>query len=221
MSSDITYLLLQAAAGDLDAFDAIVRETQRDVGRFIQSLLGRSSSDEAADVAQDTFLRAWRSAPTFTGSSSGRTWLFGVARNVVADHQRRHARRNRIRKFVSFSARNDESSNQSPDLANGRDFDPADGNRFDEHYALQGLVDQLEPERKEAFVLTQIVGLSYAEVAEICHVPLGTIRSRVARARESLAAAYQMTERDRQDRDDRNDRQDRDDRQDSQDRQAN
>jgi RNA polymerase sigma-70 factor, ECF subfamily len=197
MSSDITYLLLQAGAGDLDAFDDIVRETQHDVGRFIQSLLGRSSSDEAVDVAQETFLRAWRSAPTFTASSSGRTWLFGVAHNVVADHQRRHARRNRIRKFVSFSARGAESSNQSADVANGRDFDPADGHRFDEHYALQGLVDQLDPQRKEAFVLTQIVGLSYTEVAEICHVPVGTIRSRVARARESLAAAYRLAEHDR------------------------
>ena len=196
MSSDITYLLLQAAAGDLDAFDDVVRETQHDVGRFIQSLLGRSGSDEAADVAQETFLRAWRSAPTFTGSSSGRTWLFGVARNVVADHQRRHARRNRIRKFVSLSARRDESSDQSASVANRRDFDPADGNRFDEHYALQGLVDQLEPERKEAFVLTQIAGLSYAEVAEICEVPVGTIRSRVARARESLALAYRLGEPD-------------------------
>jgi RNA polymerase sigma-70 factor, ECF subfamily len=211
MSTDVTFLLLKAATGDLEAFDDIVRDTQHDVGRFIQSLLGRSSSDEAADVTQETFLRAWRSAPTFTGSSSGRTWLFGVARNVVADHQRRHARRGRIRKFISLSARSDESFNQSADVANRRDFDPADGNRFDEHYALQGLVDQLEPERKEAFVLTQIVGLSYAEVAEICDVPLGTVRSRVARARESLATAYRVGERDGQKPEEPWDRQDRQD----------
>jgi RNA polymerase sigma-70 factor, ECF subfamily len=189
---DITYLLLQAGQGNADAFDEVVRQTQHEVLRFAQSLIG---PNEAGDVAQDTFLRAWRSAPTFTGSASGRTWLFGVARNVVADHQRRHARRTRIRKFVSFSSQGKHRLN-TVDL-NATEVEPSDNHRFEEYSALQVLVDLLEPERKEAFVLTQILGLSYAEVAEICGVPIGTIRSRVARARGALVMAYLAEEHDK------------------------
>jgi RNA polymerase sigma-70 factor, ECF subfamily len=203
MSSDITYLLLQAGKGDLDAFDEVVRQTQHDVARFIQSLNGRIGAQDVAgtaDIAQETFLRAWRSAPNFNGSSSGRTWLFGVARNVAADHRRRHARRDRIRKFVSLSGRmEDQSKGKANGAAHAGTYataDPDDGTRFDEHYALNALVDQLDPDRKEAFVLTQMVGLSYTEVAEICEVPIGTIRSRVARAREELSSAYRAAEQD-------------------------
>lgn len=189
MASDLTFLLFQAGTGDSDAFDEFVRLTQHDLQRFTRSFVGL---DEAADVAQETFLRAWRSAPTFTGSANGKTWLFGVARNVVADHQRRHARRNRIRRFLSFSSvSSPEHSISAAGAARTTTLDPAERHRFDEYSALCALVDQLEPERKEAFVLTQIVGLTYAEVADICAVPVGTIRSRVARARASLATAYQ------------------------------
>ncbi len=203
MQADITYLLLQATSGDLEAFDELVRQTQHDVQRFITSLigptgLGGSVGTEATDLTQESFIRAWRSAQTFTGAASGRTWLFGVARNVVADHARRQARRGRIRRFVSLSANKAHNSTDYSERAGVPNPDPADSNRFDENHALNQLVDQLEPERKEAFVLTQMVGLSYAEVAEICGVPLGTVRSRVARARESLADAYRNAENDRQ-----------------------
>lgn len=186
-NTDLTHLLLQSGTGDIDAFDELVRQTQHDVHRFCQSLVG---ANEASDIAQETFLRAWRSAATFTGSASGRTWLFGVARNVAADHRRRFARRNRIRSFLNFSSA--ASSNKEPDTAFSEPItvDPGQRHRFDEYGALHELVEMLEPDRKEAFVLTQLIGFSYAEVAEICSVPVGTIRSRVARARESLAVAY-------------------------------
>jgi RNA polymerase sigma-70 factor (ECF subfamily) len=192
MASDLTSLLIRAGAGDVEAFDEFVRQSQHDLQRFVRSLVG---IDAAADLAQETLLRAWRSSSTFTGSSNGKTWLFGVARNVIADHQRRHARRNRIRRFVTFSAVGaNQTENLSPRLFETAPLDAADRARFDEHRALSELVDQLEPQRREAFVLSQIVGFSYAEVAEICGVPIGTVRSRVARARESLAAAYQLAE---------------------------
>jgi RNA polymerase sigma-70 factor, ECF subfamily len=187
VSADPTYLLLEAGRGNSEAFDELVRQTQHDMQRFCQTLVG---SNDANDVAQETFLRAWRSAASFAGSSNGRTWLFGVARNVAADHRRRFARRNRMRNFLSFTAvaanKIVSNTSRSETIA----FDPADRHRFEEYAALNELVENLEPDRKEAFVLTQILGMSYAEVAEICAVPVGTIRSRVARARASLAVAY-------------------------------
>jgi RNA polymerase sigma-70 factor, ECF subfamily len=193
VASDTTFLLLQAGTGNVHAFDDFVRETQHDLQRFVRSFVG---PDEAADVAQEAFIRAWRSAPSFTGSSNGKTWLFGVARNVVADHQRRHARRNRIRRFVSLTSNGDYdrenlSARVSSGFSRGEVGGPATQQSFEEYAALSELVDRLEPARREAFVLTQIVGFSYAEAAEVCGVPVGTIRSRVARAREFLAAAYQ------------------------------
>ena len=186
VNPDLTHLLLQAGLGNVEAFDDLVRQTQHDVHRFCQSLVG---INEANDVAQETFLRAWRSAHTFTGSANGRTWLFGVARNVAADHLRRFARRERIRSFLSLSSTAAGNTGHS-DQGQIPFLDPADRHRFDEHTALDDLVDRLEPDRREAFVLTQLIGLSYAEVALVCAVPVGTIRSRVARARQSLAIAY-------------------------------
>jgi RNA polymerase sigma-70 factor, ECF subfamily len=186
VNRDLTHLLLQAGLGDVEAFDDLVRQTQTDVHRFCQSLVG---FNEASDVAQETFVRAWRSAHTFTGSANGRTWLFGVARNVAADHRRRFARRARIRSFLSLSSTPIDSAQSA---AHGKTsyLELADRHRFDEYAALNELVDKLEPDRREAFVLTQVIGFSYAEVAAICAVPVGTIRSRVARARESLAIGY-------------------------------
>ncbi len=114
---------------------------------------------------QETYLRALRSMPRFEGRSSARTWLLVIARRVCADAVRAAKRR---RSFEAIWRRDDVA------------HDPADGI----HASL--LVRALAPERREAFVLTQIVGLPYADAAEVLGVPIGTIRSRVARAREEL-----------------------------------
>jgi RNA polymerase sigma-70 factor (ECF subfamily) len=116
-------------------------------------------------VVQDTFIRAYRALPRFRGDASGRTWLLVIARRAAADALRT---KNRIRRTERQTM---------PDL---------DGSLLDTALALQSLIDGLDTDRREAFVLTQIVGCSYAEAAAICGVRIGTIRSRVARAREAL-----------------------------------
>jgi RNA polymerase sigma-70 factor (ECF subfamily) len=170
---DITGLALAAGRGDRAAMTEFVRATQRDVMRFLAPL---TSASEVEDLTQETYLRALRSLPEFEGRSSARTWLFAIARRVAADHVRHAARRPRVASVPDWQATAD---------AAGASAAP----RFDEHHALTDLLSSLLPERREAFVATQVLGLSYAEAAEVCDCPVGTIRSRVARAREDLVAA--------------------------------
>ncbi|AVT34523.1 RNA polymerase subunit sigma [Plantactinospora sp. BC1] len=169
----VTELALAAARGDRQAAAAFVAATQRDVWRFLAHL---SSPAEADDLTQETYLRALRSLPTFAGRSSAATWLFTIARRVAVDQVRAAAARPRL---VAGS-----------DWQKAADTDRADEtSRFEEGVILRHLLDGLATERREAFVATQVLGLSYEEAARVCDCPVGTIRSRVARAREDLVAA--------------------------------
>jgi RNA polymerase sigma-70 factor, ECF subfamily len=164
---DVTRWALSAATGDPVAAAALVRATQAEVWRFVAALVDPGTAD---DLTQETYLRALRALPAFEGRSSARTWLFGIARRVCADHVRATVRRRRL---LTEAAR----SLDEPPAA-----DPA---------GLMGaaeLLSRLNPDQREAFVLTQVLGLSYEEAAQSLEVPIGTIRSRVARARSALVA---------------------------------
>jgi RNA polymerase sigma-70 factor, ECF subfamily len=171
----ITGWALAAKAGDRAAAAAFIRATQAQVHRFLAHL---ANPRDAEDLTQETYLRAMRSLPRFAARSSARTWLYAIARRVAADHLRAAAARPRIA---------DTDWQAAVDTAGG-------GSRFDERLALRDLIGQLAPERRTAFVATQILGLSYAEAAEVCDCPIGTVRSRVARARDELVAALRRAE---------------------------
>jgi RNA polymerase sigma-70 factor, ECF subfamily len=165
---EITRWALAAKTGDRAAAEAFVRATQHDVQRMLAHLSGPGEAD---DLTQETFLRAMRSLPGFAGRSSARTWLLSIARRVAVDHVRAAVRR--------------------PRTAALEDWERAGGghSRFEDGVLLRRLLDDLPADRREAFVATQMLGLSYAEAAQVCDCPIGTIRSRVARAREDLTAA--------------------------------
>jgi RNA polymerase sigma-70 factor, ECF subfamily len=163
----------QAARGDTDALTGLIRATQRDVMRFLAPL---TAATDVEDLTQETYLRAVGALPTFAGRSSVRTWLFAIARRVAADHVRRATRRPRVAALPDWQATAEAAQ-------------PHHRSQFDELHALTGLIRDLPAERREAFLLTQVAGLSYAEAAEICGCPVGTIRSRVARARDDLITA--------------------------------
>ncbi|MGC5019265.1 sigma-70 family RNA polymerase sigma factor [Micromonospora sp. DT47] len=164
----VTAWALAAGRGDPVALAAFVRATQPQTWRFLRHLLASAETD---DLVQETYLRAIRGLPRFAGRSTARTWLFGIARRVAADHLRSTARRPTT---VALDA-----------------WDPPAAARFENTVVLDALLRQLPAERREAFVATQILGLSYAEAAQVCDCPVGTIRSRVARAREGLMAALE------------------------------
>jgi RNA polymerase sigma-70 factor (ECF subfamily) len=126
--------------------------------------------DQADDVTQETFLRMWRSLPGFRGDASGRTWMLSIARRTCADFVRATGRHRRLTGRIMRAASTGEPVSPGPEGA----------------VALSDLVARLGPDRRVAFVLTQILGCSYEEAAAACGVPVGTIRSRVARARAEL-----------------------------------
>nr|WP_239126710.1 sigma-70 family RNA polymerase sigma factor [Asanoa siamensis] len=164
---------LAARGGDPVAQAAFVRATQAEVWRLAAALVDPDSAD---DVAQDAYLRAFRSLPDFEGRSSARTWLLGITRRACADHLRAVVRRRRLRSRLEAHPEPERS------VMSAAEPDPA--LRFDSHDLLR----RLPADRRGAFVLTQLIGLSYTEAAEVEGVPVGTIRSRVARARAELVA---------------------------------
>jgi len=151
-----------AAAQREQAMQEFVAATWRDVWRLCAHLGDR---DRADDLTQETYLRVLRSLRSFRGDAPIRPWLFSIVRRVVADDIASRQRRRREPVRV------------------GRDVPDHQGS-----VVLESLLEALDEDRRMAFVLTQVLGYSYADAAEACDCPVGTIRSRVARAREDLVA---------------------------------
>ena len=168
----LTALLLDAQRGDRDALERFVVETQHDVAAVCRYL---GDSDTADDLAQETYERAFASLHRFRATGPAKHWLLTIARRTCADSTRRRTRRRRLGRRL--------------------EAEPADvstqplGTALELDEALLGL----DPDRRAAFVLTQVNGLRYEEAADLLDVPVGTIRSRVAHAREQLATALTAT----------------------------
>jgi RNA polymerase sigma-70 factor (ECF subfamily) len=165
----LTRLAVDAASGDSSAREALIRATYADVWRLCAALVDRQSAD---DLAQESFIRAMRGLSRFRGDSSARTWLIAVARHTCMDELRSLDRRRR-RDASSAALRRDREP-LVPDAS--------------ETSTVDDLLGRLEPHRRAAFFLTQHLDFSYAEAAAVCECPVGTIRSRVARARADLLA---------------------------------
>ncbi|OQD52460.1 RNA polymerase subunit sigma [Streptomyces phaeoluteigriseus] len=166
-----TALALAARDGDPDAVERFVRALHRDVVRYVAHL---SADPQAADdLAQDTFLRALGSLHRFEGRCSARTWLLSIARRAVIDSLRHTAARPRLSDVRDWRLAVEHAQ-------------PRGLPGFDDGVALLDLLAALPDERREAFTLTQLLGLPYAEAAAVSDCPVGTVRSRVARARVTL-----------------------------------
>jgi RNA polymerase sigma-70 factor (ECF subfamily) len=139
-------------------------------------------TQSADDLTQETFLRVHKALRTFRNEASPKTWVLSIARRVCADEirllARERRRMNRLRDEVVSGGRD------QPDVADA--------------VTLWALVDRLDLDRRAAFVLTQVFGLSYDEAATVCDCPVGTIRSRVARARSDLISAQSDSQLRRQ-----------------------
>ncbi|WP_080793074.1 RNA polymerase sigma factor [Corynebacterium pacaense] len=167
----VTELALAAGRGDRSALTEFIRATQDDVWRLLAHLGGREIAD---DLTQETYLRVMGALPRFAARSSARTWLLSLARRVWVDNIRHDMARPR-KSIVEYE-----------------DTGVTDGSSsaiWSEWIDVRTLIDALPAERREALILTQVLGYTYEEAASIASVRVGTIRSRVARARADLINA--------------------------------
>lgn len=170
-------LVHAAGEGDDRAVRALVDATGDLVARVCTAL---GSGTDVDDLVQETYIRAMRGAAAFRGDAPVAAWLVAIARRVCADAVRRRRRQRRLtERLRSTAIRTDDTV----------DLDGLDDG------GLGALVLGLDPDRREAFVLTRIVGLSYEEAATVLGCPIGTVRSRVARARADLRAAVEFSSR--------------------------
>ncbi|MGW0864846.1 sigma-70 family RNA polymerase sigma factor [Streptomyces sp. NPDC002611] len=169
--ASITAWALSARSGDPEAVERLVRALNRDVHRYVTTLGG--DHQNADDLTQDTFLRALGSLHRFEGRSSARTWLLAIAHRAVIDSIRYNTSRPRLSDTDDWQSVAERAQ-------------PRGLPGFDDGIALLELLDTLPDDRREAFVLTQLVGLPCADAADASDCPIGTVRLRGARARASL-----------------------------------
>ena len=173
-------LVGQVLAGDGAPFSEIVQRHEDRLYNTIYRLVG--SADDARDLLQDTFVKAYENLKTFRGGSSLYTWLFRIAVNTSLSHRRR-------RKWVQMSAPPGDEDDPNPGnaVADTAAADPADRLVTSETEVLvQEAINGLDDEHRTVVVLRDIQHCDYRQIAEILEVPQGTVKSRLHRARMML-----------------------------------
>jgi len=168
---DITELALRARDGDQEALHDLIHGTISDIHRFCGALVDAQSAE---DLTQQTYLKAIQSLRRYRGEAPASAWLLSIARHTCIDEIRRRQRRRDL---------------EVPGLT----IEPTPHNDHAERVTIDAAINDLEPQRREVFVATQVIGLTYEETAEVLKIPVGTVRSRVYRARIDLMRALEPT----------------------------
>jgi RNA polymerase sigma-70 factor (ECF subfamily) len=168
-------LVAQASAGSREAFDELITRHQARIFNLARTLVG--DDGEAEDLAQDTFVRAWRAIGRFRGDSAFGTWLYRVAINVIRSHLARRARWRLVWGWWP-----EEGTPTPPDVPDGVDYE-ADVARRD---VIDRALAELPPDQRVAVTLRDVEGFDYREIADLLGVPIGTVMSRIFRGRARL-----------------------------------
>ncbi|MGI6560964.1 MAG: RNA polymerase sigma factor [Clostridia bacterium] len=186
MSEFEKILLEKARKGDVDAFEMLIREHERKAFNIAYRFL--KNADDAEDITQEAFLRAFRSIKKFKGQSSFSTWLYRIINNTCIDFVR--AKQNKITDSIDKTIQydNEELELQIP----GDQNDPVDMAETAEiSQLMQSMLALLPDDQKMAIILRDIQGFSYQEISEITGVGMGTVKSRINRGRMALKELIQ------------------------------
>lgn len=181
-SNDENALLEGLRAGEESAYESLILRFEQPVFNLVSRLLKDPS--EACDVVQEVFLRVFRKVGTFRGQSCLKTWIYRIAVNEAHNHCRWHGRHRRQEVGLDDpekDGRNCRDTIAAPGLS---PFDYVSNQ--EEHALIENSLASLNPIFRAVVVLRDVEDLSYEEIAEILHVPLGTVKSRILRGREAL-----------------------------------
>lgn len=175
-------LVERVQRGDKAAFNLLVVKYQRKIFRLLSRLIRDSA--EIEDVAQEAFVKAYRALPNFRGDSAFYTWLYRIAINTAKNYLVSQGRR-----VPTSTESNIEDAETFDDGDHLRDLNTPDSMLVTKQVAeaVNRAIDQLPEDLRTAIVLRELEGLSYEEIAESMQCPIGTVRSRIFRAREAIA----------------------------------
>lgn len=180
---DVDQLLVERAQrGDKHAFELLVAKYQRKLVRLISRIVRDTA--EVEDVAQEAFIKAYRALPQFRGESAFYTWLYRIGVNTAKNFlvaQRRRA--------PTSTEKDAEEAETFEDAGQLRDINTPESILMSRQVAMtvNAAMDKLPQELRTAITLREVEGLSYDEIAELMDCPIGTVRSRIFRAREAIA----------------------------------
>jgi RNA polymerase sigma-70 factor, ECF subfamily len=179
VDTDDRALVERCRAGDVSAFEPLVEKYRQRVWRLAYGVL--RDREEAWDLAQDAFIRAWQALPSFRGESAFYTWLFRIVMNMAADRARQRAARGRA--FGTDPVPEEEWER----LMVEQGASPADAaTRAQERERIMRGLDALPEHHRAIIMLGDLEGLSYREIADVLRIPMGTVMSRLHNARRKL-----------------------------------
>lgn len=173
-------LVARARAGDQDAFAQLVRNNEKRVYNLALRMVG--DPDDALDLSQETFLNAWRGLPGFKGDSAFSTWVYRLTSNACLDFLRAKKRRQEIVDPVHSL----DDRDTPPPPADERLRPDAQLERKERSDSLHRALDDLPDHHRQILVMRELSGLSYQEISEVLRLDLGTVKSRLTRARTAL-----------------------------------
>jgi RNA polymerase sigma-70 factor, ECF subfamily len=182
VDTDDSALIEKCRAGDVAAFEPLVEKYRQRVWRLAYNVL--RDREEAWDVAQEAFIKAYQALPSFRGQSAFYTWLYRITMNVAADRARSRAAQGRAFGTERVPEEDWERVITDPNPAEASPADAA--SRREERQKIMRALDQLSEDHRRIIMLGDLEGLSYREIAETLEIPMGTVMSRLHNARKRL-----------------------------------